>query len=89
MDFSDLPTPLTNVGCQGKSGSNSDIAKSTRLTTQLRTVRFPADRGFIDLQLVLTCIILAMLYCNIDGSRDAPAVMRQGAYRHDAVPIEH
>src|SRR5713226_8474874 len=30
--FSDLPTPLTKVGCQGKSGSNSDIAKSTRLT---------------------------------------------------------
>jgi hypothetical protein len=30
--FSDLPTPLTNVGYQGKSGSNSDIAKSTRLT---------------------------------------------------------
>jgi hypothetical protein len=31
MDFSDLPTPLTNVGYQGKSGSNYDIAKSTRL----------------------------------------------------------
>ena len=30
--FSDLPTPLTNVGYQVKSGSNSDIAKSTRLT---------------------------------------------------------
>ena len=30
--FSDLPTPLTNVGYQGKSGTNSDIAKSTRLT---------------------------------------------------------
>jgi hypothetical protein len=30
--FSDLPTPLTNVGYQGKSGSNSDISKSTRLT---------------------------------------------------------
>jgi hypothetical protein len=28
--FSDLPTPLTNVG-QVKSGSNSDIARSTRL----------------------------------------------------------
>jgi hypothetical protein len=32
MALSDLPTPLTNVGYQGKSGSNSDIAKSTRLT---------------------------------------------------------
>jgi len=30
--FSDLPTSLTNIGYQGKSGSNSDIAKSTRLT---------------------------------------------------------
>jgi hypothetical protein len=30
--FSDLPTPLTNVGYQGKSGRNSAIAKSTRLT---------------------------------------------------------
>jgi hypothetical protein len=30
--FSDLPTPLTNVGYQGKSGSKSDIAKATRLT---------------------------------------------------------
>jgi hypothetical protein len=31
----DMPTPLTNVGYQGKSGSNSDIVKPTRLT-QLR-----------------------------------------------------
>src|SRR5713226_4408017 len=34
--------PLTNVGYQGKSGSNSDIAKSTRLTqsrySHIRTV---------------------------------------------------
>ena len=36
--FSDLPTPLTNVGYQGKSGSNSDIAKSTRLTRRGRPV---------------------------------------------------
>jgi hypothetical protein len=32
--FSDLPTHLTNVGYQGKSGSNSDIAKSTRMTVR-------------------------------------------------------
>jgi hypothetical protein len=29
--LSDLPTPPTNVGYQGKSGSKFDIAKSTRL----------------------------------------------------------
>src|SRR5258705_13894004 len=34
--FSDLSTPLTNVGYQGKNGSNSDIAKSKRLTLRGR-----------------------------------------------------
>ena len=33
--FSDLLTPPTNVGYQGKSGSNSDIAKSTRLPLRI------------------------------------------------------
>src|SRR6266478_3840170 len=42
MALSDLPTPLTNVGRQGKSGSNSDIAKSTRLTPGRTAAANPA-----------------------------------------------
>src|SRR5216683_5205152 len=47
MDFSDLPTPLTNVGYQGKSGINYDIVKSTRLTRCM--VRPCVARGFVEL----------------------------------------
>ena len=35
VQVSDLLTPPTNVGNQGRSGSNSDIAKSTRLPLRI------------------------------------------------------
>jgi hypothetical protein len=57
VHFSDLPIPVTNVGYQGKSGSNSDIAKSTRLSLSGNEQRGARQRLG-----ALVCFIVALKF---------------------------